>query len=135
SLHQLSCDTAEQYARQMHLQFAGRLHVIMRFEIERVDRGIDLTIGEGFFSRWCANRSAADSEKCKPHIREFFAVGTRGRGKPNDRVVAMTARQFGKARARRGRGGRNADRGDNLLRTESRFEQPFEEVFGFYRAP
>ena len=126
----ISCcgDAAQQHAGEMFFHRAGRLHVVGRIEIERGDRGIDIAARQRGFRLDRAHRRGADAEIGKPHVGEALAVGFRTRRQPDDRVVAVPPRQFGKAGARVLAGGRHADGGEHLVRRQRGLEQALEEI-------
>src|SRR5262249_49189502 len=77
-----------------------------------------------------AHRRDTDAEEREPHVGQRLAIRARGCGEPGDRIVAMAARQFGKADAHVGSGGGGADRGHHVARRERGLEQAPVKIIG-----
>ena len=99
---------------------AGCLHIVGRIEIERGDRAIHIAFRQRSFGFYRAHRRGADAEIGEPHIAEPLAVGARAGGQADDGVVAVPARQFGKAGARVFVGGGDAHRDEHFLLAAAR---------------
>src|SRR5262249_59867018 len=63
-----------------------------------------------------------------------LAVCARGGSEADDRIIAMSARQFGKSDTGVLVGGGNAHGGQHFLRTQRSFKQALEEGVRFHRA-
>ena len=131
---QLLGDAPQQYAGEVFLHRPGRLHVVGRIEIERGDRGIDIAGRQRRFGFGRAHRRGADAEIGQPHVGKPLAVGARAGGQADDGVIAVPARQLGKADARVFARGRDAHRGEHFLRPQRRLEQSLEESVGLHLA-
>src|SRR5471032_2451839 len=94
------------------------LHVVMWLKIERGDRGIDIAARQGGLGLSCAHGRGADAEISQPYVEQFFAVGARAGGQPDNRVIAMTPCQFGKTGASIFTGRRYPDRSEHILWSE-----------------
>src|SRR5262249_49199503 len=111
----------------MLLHLGGRLHVVVRFKIERVDSSVDISRNQCRLGLLRTPRRCAHAEESKAYTGETLAVDTCAGGYPHNGIVAMAPRQFGKANTRTPVGGRNADSGHYLLRPQRGLEQALEE--------
>ena len=111
-----------------------RVHVAAWFEIagQGRDRRVEVAAGEGRFGRAGTNRCRADAEISKP---DRTWLGTRRGRKTDQRVVAVPARQFGKAKSVTRLRDRYPDGADNLAGGERGLEQALEKRVGSNGAP
>ena len=92
------------------------------------DRRVEVAGFECRFSPAGAGRAVADPEERKTHIAQSAAIRCRSRGEPDQRIVAMPARQFGEAETVAGPGHRDANCGEHVAGPNGRFKQAFEEI-------
>src|SRR6478752_6813907 len=111
------------------LQVSGRLQIAA----QRLDGALQIAIGQGALGIAGAQRRCANPEISKAHVCEAIALRTGKSRETYDGVIAMPARELGKANAGLCGRARNANGGEHVVRRERRLEQSLEKFIGLDR--
>src|SRR3954470_16839912 len=113
---------------------SARMQIVGGVEVERADGLVDRTGRKRRLGLAGADRRRTDAEIHQPDVAQVFAARLCGSRKPDQRIVAMAARQLGETDTRVGGRGWKADSAEHVIGTRRRLEQAFEEVGGLLGA-